>query len=168
LCRAIPALATRTRVVIVRHRAEMFRSSNTGRLAHLALTNSALVDYGGERDTAMPPLAGAWLVFPEGEPMRAPPDPLPAQLVVLDASWSQARRMFRKLAAVRGLPILRLPDAATAAARLRASPSPGRVSTIEAVASALRLVDEGTAADALDDLFQRAVDHARASGRRTV
>jgi DTW domain-containing protein YfiP len=162
--------------VIVRHRAEMFRSSNTGRLAHLALANSELVDYGGTAEIAMPALDGAWLVFPEGEPAQARPEPPPAQLVVLDATWSQARRMFRKLSALRGLPILRLPDTMTTVPRLRAAPAPGRVSTIEAIAMALRLVEPEpldapgaqSAAVALDGLFRTAVARARASGRRTL
>ena len=47
LCGAIPTLETRTRIVVVRQHSERFRSSNTGRLAHLALVNSALCDVGG-------------------------------------------------------------------------------------------------------------------------
>ncbi|HWU90069.1 MAG TPA: tRNA-uridine aminocarboxypropyltransferase [Kofleriaceae bacterium] len=167
LCEAIPALPTRTRVVIVRHHLERWRSSNSGRLAHLALPNSALIDHGGAGGmAALPALDDAWLLFPEGEPMRAPPPVPPRQLVVLDATWSQARRMFRKLGALRGLPVLRLPDAPMPAARLRESPAPGRVSTIEAIARALRLLegDDGAAAG-LERLFALAVARAAASGR---
>ncbi len=153
--------------MIVRHHLETWRSSNTGRLAHLALPNSELVDYGGQRPAEMPALDGAYLVFPEGEPARGCPEPAPCALVVLDATWSQARRMYRKLDALRGLPTLRLPDAAMPAARLREAPAPGRVSTIEAIARALRLVEGDAAAEALEKLFQVAVDRARASGRRT-
>src|SRR3954467_15781661 len=111
LCAAIPTVVTATRVVIVRHHLERHRSSNSGRLAHLALPNSEIVDHGGAGGGGVrPPLEGGGRLFPEGAPMLAPPEPPPRQLVVLDATWSQARRMFRKLAALRGLPILRLPD----------------------------------------------------------
>lgn len=160
-------VATRTRVVIVRHHFEQWRSSNTGRLAHLALPSSELVDYGGTQRAELPALDGAWLVFPEGEPTRVCPQPPPRALVVLDATWSQARRMFRKLAALRGLPILRLPDDAMPSARLRTAPGPGRVSTIEAVARALRIVEGDAVAEPLEALFALAVERARASGRRT-
>jgi DTW domain-containing protein YfiP len=157
---------TRTRIVIVRHHLERWRSSNSGRLAHFALPNSEIVDHGGIGGMAMlPPLNGAWLLFPEGEPRRSPPSPPPAQLVVLDATWSQARRMYRKLAGLRGLPLLRLPDAPVPAARLRESPAPGRVSTIEAIASALRLLEGEAAAAALEALFAVAVNRAAATGR---
>lgn len=165
LCGDVPRVETRTHVVIVRHHAERFRSSNSGRLAHLALPNSALIDHGGTGGPAvLPPLAGAWLLFPEGEPAREVQDP-PSTLVVLDATWSQARRMYRKLAALRGLPILRLPEGPRAGARLRAAPAPDRVSTLEAIVSALRLLEGEVAAAPLEALFRLAVERAAATGR---
>ncbi len=166
LCAEVPTVATRTRIVIVRHHLERFRSSNSGRLANLALTNSAIVEHGGSGGPAvLPDLAGAWLLYPEGEPTRSAPEPAPKQLIVLDATWSQARRMYRKLGALRGLPILRLPDAPMPRARLRESPGPGRVSTIEAIARALRLLEGEPAAAALEQLFQVAVARAQSTGR---
>jgi len=166
LCAEIPTLETQTRIVIVRHHLERWRSSNSGRLAHLALTNSVIVDHGGEGGPAvLPPLEGAWLVYPEGEPRVVAPVPPPRQLVFLDATWSQARRMFRKLDALRGVPILRLPEAPMPAARLRESPGEGRVSTIEAIARALRLVEGEAPAAALEALFALAVQRAAATGR---
>jgi DTW domain-containing protein YfiP len=169
LCGDVPIVATRTRVVIVRHHLERWRSSNSGRLAHLALPNSEIIDHGGALGLAvLPPLDGAWLVFPEGAPVEIAPVPPPRALVVLDATWSQARRMFRKLAGLRGLPILRLPDAPMPAARLRESPAPGRVSTIEAIAGALRLIEGDAAAAPLEALFALAVARAAATGRNVA
>jgi len=169
LCATIPTVVTRTRIVIVRHHLERWRSSNSGRLAHLALPNSEIVDHGGTTGVAvLPPLAGAWLMFPEGEPIITSPVPPPRQLIVLDATWSQARRMFRKLAGLRGLPILRLPDMPMPAARLRESPSPGRVSTIEAIARALRLIESEESAASLEALFAVAVARAAATGRNVA
>lgn len=163
----MPTIATRTRVVIVRHHSERFRSSNSGRLAHLALTNSEIVDHGGLAGPArLPPLDDAWLLFPEGDPIDHIAGASPTQLVVLDATWSQARRMYRKLAGLRGLRLLRLPEAAaTPVARMRAAPSPDRVSTIEAIARALRLLEGDAVAAPLEALFDLAVARAAASGR---
>jgi DTW domain-containing protein YfiP len=166
LCAEIPSVEAHTRVVIVRHHLEKHRSSNSGRLAHLALPNSELVDHGGIGGPAvLPPLDGAWLLYPEGTVTTLPPDPLPKQLVVLDATWSQARRMFRKLSALRGLPILRLAEAPMPAARMRESPGPGRVSTIEAIARALRLLEGDAIAAPLERLFELAVKRTRETGR---
>lgn len=165
LCPVIPTVPTQTRIVIVRHHLERWRSSNSGRLAHLALPNSEIIDHGGLAGPAvLPSLADAWLLFPEGAPIERVERP-PGQLVVLDATWSQARRMFRKISALRGLPILRLPDDAMPVARLRESPGIGRVSTIEAIARALRLLEGEAAAAPLEALFAVAVERSAASGR---
>jgi DTW domain-containing protein len=166
LCADVPTIATRTRIVIVRHHHEQFRSSNSGRLANLALTNSAIIDHGGSGGPAqLADLDGAWLLFPEGEAMLTAPVPPPKTLIVLDATWSQARRMYRKIDALRGLPLLRLPDEPMPQARLRQSPGPGRVSTIEAIARALRLLEGDEMATPLEQLFAVAVGRAQSTGR---
>jgi len=153
-------------VIILRHHTERMRTSNTGRLAHLALPNSVIVDYTDQPGPpALPPLDGAWLVFPAGAPCEVAPAPPPRQIIILDATWAQARKMFRKTAALRGLPLLQLPDAPMPVARLRSSPGEGRVSTIEAIARALRLVEGEGAAQPLEALFALAVERAAALGR---
>lgn len=166
LCAEIPRLTTRTRVTILRHAGERSRASNSGRLAHLALDGSVMVDmFGPERaDPEVTVGPGAWLVFPEGEPWSAPPAPRPQQLVFLDATWHQARRMRQRIAALRGLPILALATTG-AAARMRRAPRPEQVSTIEAIATALRLVEGGEAPDALERLFATAVGRMVRTGR---
>jgi len=163
LCAEIPRVANRTEVVIVRHHLERYRSSNSGRLAAMALASCTVVEHGGAVGPArLPALDGAWLVYPQGEAV-IPAEP-PRQLVFLDATWSQARRMYRKLDGLRGLPILRLAVTAPAP-RLRESPAPGFVSTIEAIAAALRMFDGDDIADPLLRLFHTAVDRAEMTGR---
>ncbi len=167
LCAQIPNVVTATQVVIVRHYSEQSRSSNSGRLAHQALPNSLLIDHGAQGvPTVLPPLDGAWVLYPGGRPRTAAPVPLPRQLIVLDATWSQARKMFHKLDALRGLPLLSLAASPMPAARLRSSPGPGQVSTIEAIARALRLLEGEEPALALEELFSLAVARAVAVGRR--
>jgi len=174
LCAEVPTVPTRTPVVTVRHPPEQFRSSNPGRPARFARPHTLSAGPGGGTETGhrgpavLPDLDGAWLLFPTGEPTIVRPEPPPRQLVVLDATWSQARRMFRKLPALRGLPILRLPDMGVPAARLRESPGEGRVSTIEAIAAALRLLEGDEVAAPLEALFAVAVDRARSSGRNVL
>ena len=78
LCPDLPVVVARTQVVIVRHHTERHRSSNSGRLAHLALPGSVLVEHGGpDGPAALPPLDGAYLLFPEGAPARTCPTPPP-------------------------------------------------------------------------------------------
>jgi DTW domain-containing protein YfiP len=172
LCPAIAAEGRRhsTRVVILRHHTERNRSSNSGRLAHLALPHSELHDVSApDRDTpvSVPVLGeGAWLVFPDGPPRTVSPAPPPRTLVFLDATWQQARRMRQRLPYLRGLPMLHLTPV-PAAERLRNAPQAGMVSTIEAIATALRLVESDAVAEPLERLFAVAVDHARRAGRRS-
>ncbi len=167
MCAHIPTVTTATQVIIVRHHSEHDRASNTGRLAHRALPNSVVVEHGAPGlPTVLPPLEGAWVLYPGAEPRTTAPVPPPKQLIVLDATWSQARKMFQKLAVLRGLPLLALPIAPMPVARLRASPGPGQVSTIEAIARALRLLEGEAAAAPLEDLFSLAVARVSALGQR--
>lgn len=170
LCSALPRLLTRTRVVIVRHYREVTRSSNTGRLAHLALPNSELLDHGmpGTPPTALSRelLDGAALLFPGGEPIGQ--GELPRALVVLDATWSQARRMRRKVRGLERLRTVSLTTAPTERPRLRASPGEGKVSTLEAIAYALGELEGAAGPDVRDrliELFELAVERSKSTGR---
>jgi DTW domain-containing protein YfiP len=167
VCADVPVVPTRTRIVIVRHFSERGRATNSGRLAHLALPNSEILEHAApgvviEPSTIAAP--GTWILFPEGEPRTTAPSPPVERLIVLDATWQQARRMRQRLPGVRGLPVLRFPDQAAPPDRLRASPGFGMVSTIEAIARALRLLEGDAPAAALERLFDRAVASVRAAG----
>lgn len=165
LCAEVPLVETRTRVVIVRHYSEVTRSSNSGRLAGLALPNSEIIDHGAP-GSAPVHIDGenAKLLFPGGEPLCA--DNAPARLIVLDATWSQVRRMRRRVRGVAGLPTVCIPAVPTDGPRLRASPGEGRVSTLEAIAHALGVIEGADVRNALLHLFALAVERSRAAGRR--
>ena len=166
LCPELPRIETRTRIVIVRAHAERFRSSNTGRLAHLALPGSALVDVGGPGRLEPEPIdPAAWLLWPEGEPVTEAPVPPPPTIIALDASWHQARRMRQKFATLRRRPVLALAPV-PAAERMRKAPIVGHVSTIEAIAAVLRLLGEADAAEGLDRAFALAIERQKRSGRK--
>lgn len=168
LCPDIPLVESRTRVVIVRHVTEARRMSNSGRIAALALENSETIEHGRLGAPAAPEALsapGTWLLFPEGPPLSRAPAPPAARLVVLDGTWAQARRMRQRLPGLRGLPVLRLPDAAAPAARLREAPCRDHLSTLEAIAGALRILGEEAPAAALERLFLALVDRSRRTGR---
>ena len=168
MCAELRPIATRTEIVILRHAAERVKASNSGRIAHLALTGSVLLDH-GEPHVVIDPSAvsqpGTWLLFPEGPVCTVAPEPLPVRLVVLDGTWHQARHMRQRISALRGLPVLHV-EATSAAGRLRESPSPGHVSTLEALAAALRLLEGDAPADELERLYRLLMYGGRCSGRR--
>jgi DTW domain-containing protein len=168
VCAEIPRVATRTHVTIIRHHLERHRSSNTGRLAALALPNSTIIEHGGPFGDARFDPSGAVLVFPAGHTQQDVPTVMPTTVIVLDASWSQARRMWRKIDSLRGVPTLSLPKQDSPAARLRKAPADGMVSTIEAIAAALRLVEGEAVAAPLEALFANVVDKMRRAGRNGI
>jgi DTW domain-containing protein YfiP len=139
LCDRIPKVRARTRVLILRHHKEAFRSTNTARLAALALEGAKVHPYGAPGqpfDEALVQGDGTWLLFP-GPGDAPPPEGSPSLLVVLDGSWSQARRMLHRISALRALPRLSLPPRWPDRVRMRRPPSPEGLSTLEAIALAL-------------------------------
>lgn len=161
LCAEIPRLSPPVPFLLVRHASEIRRTTNSGRWAALAL-GAPVLDYGLAGSDALDekPLAdpGTWVLFPSPSP--TPPEAgLPRRLVVLDASWSQARRMLQRVAALRAMPRLSLP--APPAERLRAPTVEGGMSTLEAVARALAWLGRPDDARRLDTLMAAAVARQR-------
>jgi DTW domain-containing protein YfiP len=152
LCAALPRVETRTEIVIVRHVLETHMTSNTGRLSALALSNCSLIDYGGGPpfDSTCLKTEGSWLLYPG--PHANPSLPPPQRIVVLDASFHQARRMYRRIPALHGMPELALPPPAFRI-RLRQPTRADGMSTIEAIAAALLHLGEADAAHRLFDLY---------------
>ena len=154
LCAEIPRVETRTRFLLLQHVMEAGKKSNTGRVAALALTNARLLIHGAQAesfDTVPLSEPGTWLLFPDGPP--APPDaPAPRQLVVLDGSWSQARRMTQRLPALRTLPRLVLPPPTPGMLRLREPTHPSGMSTLDAIARAVAVLEGPEAAAPLERL----------------
>ena len=137
LCSELTCVRSSIQIVIVRHVTEERLTSNTGRLAALMLSNVCIVPYGGDEPFDEGPLRGddSWLLFPDAE--SAAPRGQPQRLVVLDATFRQARRMYRKISALRQLQrcALSVPEQRTPGRRR--SPRSNGLSTIEAIATAL-------------------------------
>jgi DTW domain-containing protein len=162
LCADLPKIATRARFVVVRHVREAFKSTNTGRIAALALTNCEILEYESatdEFDAKVRALEGAVLLFPAaaGEPERAL-SVEPRHVLVLDGTWRQTRRMLSRVSALQVLPRLSLPPPKVVPRRLRQSPSPDSMSTLEAIAGAVAQLEGEDQARALDELHARMVE----------
>lgn len=132
-------LHSRTRIVVLQHVLELSERSNTGRHAAAAIDSVELRVFGAkDASVKVDDLQGAWLLWP-GEPEPGPEVPRPSTLVVLDGSWSQARKMMQRLPELRSL--RRWSLAAPEGRRsLRASP-PGGMSTLEAIAEAVAVLE---------------------------
>lgn len=142
ICADLPRVEARSGVVVVRHDREAAKSTGTARVASLALPRSRLVGFGDDPQEANAKLAGltGHLLFP-AEPQAPWPTGPVENLVVLDGTWRQTRRMLKKLPALQGLPRLWLPPKETAVLRLRESAVEGGRSTLEAIADALAILE---------------------------
>lgn len=155
LCDEVQPVDPGIEIVVVRHALESLKSTNTARLAALAIPSIRIVEYGAKDQ----PLDG-WalvhdatcLLYPG--PAAATPSPAPTRLVVLDGSWSQARGMLMRVKAFHALPRLSVAAPEIAPLRARHAPQPAQLTTIEAIAGALDALclDGG---DALRDLSTR-------------
>lgn len=160
-------------VVIVRHRIEYWRTSGTGRIAALALGHCRILQLEDDFTAAnseLEMLSGACLLYPDGSrsvTCEGAEVPRPSELVVLDGSWRQARRMLRRLPALWQLPRLSLPDKSDPPVRLRAGRSARERSTLESIADALALLEGDAISRPLHEVHELFVECSlRMRGRR--
>ncbi|WP_441287259.1 DTW domain-containing protein [Sorangium sp. KYC3313] len=143
-CALLPSLPTRTRVVLLQHPRERKVGIGTARMTHLALPNSELHEgVVFEDDARIAALASdptTALLFPGGDAPAAGGAPV-RSLIVVDGTWSQARKMLAlnpRLASVRRIGVT---PRAPGNYRIRKEPRPECLATVEAVASALAALE---------------------------
>ncbi len=168
LCGLAPRLELVTRVGLIMHVSERCRTSNTGRLVPLALSNSFLAYRGlrdGPTDTGgmIPEGYRGIVLYPSADSVELDEDLInriqsPICLIVLDGSWSQAARMARREPSLKGLPRVKLPPGPPSSYRLRVQQNPARVCTFEAVARALGVVEGPEIREALEAFFRIMVE----------
>lgn len=141
----------------MRHVAEERLTSNTARLAGLALLNCRVLPYGGGAPFEEAALAGAgtYLLYPGAR--SRPPLADVRRLIVLDGTFNQARRMYKRIPALLRMPELALPPPVVPPLRLREPTRRDGMSTLEAIAAALGLVEDPALASALQELFEEFV-----------
>ncbi len=180
-CVDAPGLELRTRVTIVSHILERKIASNTGNLLKVALRNvgegvrgvrnqpvdAAAVTPPGYRpillyrDRTAPVLSAAALAAVD--PERAH---LPLNLLVIDANWGQSKSFRAREAALRDIPCFILPPGPPSRYRLRKEPDEQSVSTYEAVARALGVIEGHEVQRELEAFFDRVI--GRTLARRGI
>ncbi len=171
VCALIPTLTTRTRLVLVMHRYEDRKSTNTGRLAAAALPNSQILVRGREGQPVDDVVWGAdrqpMLLFPHADAVplasevETAQDERPVTLVVPDGNWRQASKVRRRVVGLGDVPCVSLPRGEPSSYRLRLEAHPSGLATLEAIARALRVL-EGESGPAIEgallELFRAMVD----------
>jgi DTW domain-containing protein YfiP len=165
LCAEIPRLSVRTRLSLVVHHRELKRTSNTGRLAVRALTQSQLcvrgrpgeaLDLSGLLDSAYHTV----LLYPceEATTLQAQidvADGKPLHLIVPDGNWRQASKVHYRHAELKHLPRVLVPaPKQTPVGYLRRETKAEGMATLQAIAEAFAVLEGEEVGRALRDLYQ--------------
>ncbi|MGM0856594.1 MAG: tRNA-uridine aminocarboxypropyltransferase [Pseudomonadota bacterium] len=171
LCPYRVTAQSHAQVWLLTHRIEHYKPTNTGRLIGDVLAHTQVFTWHrtapDERLIALlkDPRYAPFVVFPDDQPdyadrvvsMEAVSDAkrsgkIPVY-ILLDGTWRQARRIFRKSPYLDALPVLPLRTARETRYRLRKPASSSHLCTVEVAAELLRQGGDATAADVLDDYF---------------
>jgi hypothetical protein len=127
-------------------------------------------DGDGERDRAGAGAAPDWsahgdpvLLFPhpDAQPLEAWRDSgRPVTLIVPDGTWRQGQRVRHRIPGLATVPCARIARVAPSTYRLRTSPDPRRLATLEAIAEALGVLEGEAPRRALLEIFDVMVERA--------
>jgi DTW domain-containing protein YfiP len=149
-----PPLATRTRVVLVMHRAESAKSTNTGRLATACLANSEIIVRGHEGKPTEP-LAWSAAV----QPLLLFPfeDAQPITVVARTLDSRQASKVRRRVPGLADMPCVSVSGDGRLPHRLRAEAHAHGLSTIEGIARAMAVLEGEHVQRTLEGVFRSMV-----------
>ncbi|PIE01916.1 MAG: hypothetical protein CSA81_09795 [Acidobacteria bacterium] len=170
ICDLIVEVSNKTDVVILQHFRERFHPIGTARLAVLGLKNCRIhVAHSGlPANSTSRQVDSAWkyrtlltqIPFPEdgavlfpsknAQPLTA--DNPPSALLVLDATWSHAKRLYYENPWIARLKHVSLQPEHPSNYRIRKEPEAHCLSTLEAIVSALKILEPETRG--LDELLE--------------
>jgi DTW domain-containing protein YfiP len=147
-CRHVTQVETRTRVVVLQHPRERDMPIGTARMATLCLPNAELHEGIRWDDAALDrvlrdPTRAPILLYPgvgAVDVLQAPPTG-PVTLVVVDGTWSQAKKIVRENPRLQALPRYAFTPPAPSEYRIRREPADSYVSTIEALVHVLGVLE---------------------------
>ncbi|MDR9825274.1 DTW domain-containing protein [Vibrio sp. FNV 38] len=158
ICSSIPVLESQIHIALVTHENELSRDTNTGQWAEKMLTNCQR--YLWQRKSPPTTLielinSGNYtplLVFPDESSSNLRADFIanlskPALLIVLDATWQEAKKMLNKSTWLNVLPRVHLESSTTSQYQLRRNQASGNLCTLEVVAELVALHNNKTDAD---------------------
>jgi DTW domain-containing protein len=151
VCAHAPHLSIATRLIVIMHSKEWRKTTNTGHFARLAIkdaevrlhgspvrkVSSAGVDAASSSTLALFPGRGANPLCPAYLALL----PRPLTLLVPDGNWNQAKNMMRRLPMLNQAHPVRLCGPSLGADCLRRNHLAGRMSTFEAIAQALGILE---------------------------
>ncbi|HEX7664974.1 MAG TPA: tRNA-uridine aminocarboxypropyltransferase [Polyangiaceae bacterium] len=169
VCSLVPRLETKTKLLLVIHRIEKRKPSNTGRLGADCLVNSEILVRGHE-ETPTPPFVPApstqpLFLYPAEDAIpitRFADSPVPCTLIVPDGTWRQASKVRYRVPGFKDVPCVSLPPDVPSIYRLRSEAHAHGLATVEAIARAFGILEgpvEGPKVRSqIERVFQAMVD----------
>lgn len=174
LCTELVPLDLVTRVVVMRHRKETYKTTNSGRLVPLTISRGEIRVFGERYDSIdevdlIDPARNTLLLYPSEDSRlltRADGESRPVTLIVPDANWRRAFKLTSREPALRAVQRVHLPDGPPSNYRLRRHPDPRFLATFEAVARALGILEGAEVQAHLERVFALMVERTLQSRGR--
>ncbi len=151
VCSFIPRLTLKTKVTLVIHRRELVRTTNTGQLALKALTNSEMrvrgeINAALDLSDLLTEKYQTLLFFPSADAVELSDEfvqkqPLPIQLVVPDGNWRQASKIQTRYPELASVTRVMIKQKNSSQLHLRKETSEFGMSTLQAIAMALGVIE---------------------------
>ena len=165
LCESIPRLSLKTKVVLVIHHKELKRTTNSGKLAIKALENSEMKIRGQNINEVLnlsdllTPNYRTMLFYPSADAVELTAElvnesSLPIQLIVPDGNWRQASKVYSRQPELKDILKVKISTPNISKQHLRQEHMPEGMSTLEAIAKALGIIEGPEVGKKLLDLYQ--------------
>ncbi len=162
-CDLLPRIHLAFDLVVVQHCAELTRGTNTGRLLDTIVPAARLLSFGRpgrpfDSSSLVRADRAPIVLFPRGGEVLTrqhleATNGRRAELILLDGSWKQARRMARRVPGIDQFRFVGLPDGPPSSWRLRRPTEAHMLCTLEAASRATTVAgDEDSARRMLDAL----------------
>lgn len=170
LCNVAPKIDLQTKICLVIHHRELARNSNTGLLALRALANGEVRVRGEGKDTLnlkdlLTPQYRTFVFFPTADAVElnealVTRDPTPIQLIVPDGTWRQASKINSRQPELKKVPRVKISAPIPSMYQLRAQSRPEGMATLQAIASALGIIEGEEVRTRLMKLYQMKIERA--------
>lgn len=176
ICAEIPKIETRSKVVLLIHSLELKKATSSARLLRAALPNSEMRVFGAPDSVfELSDLATQGrellLLFPDAGKPALSVETLaglsaPITLLVPDGTWQQGKKIASFASQHLKVRRIGVPTESASTYRLRASPRAERLSTFEAVARALGVIESLETKAHLERIFALWVERSLSMRRR--
>lgn len=168
ICNTLPHLNLKTKIILIIHSKELKRTTNTGRLAAKALINSEVRIRGKEHEALnlsdlLSPTYRTFLFYPSEDALELNDElvsssTLPIQLIVPDGNWRQASKVHYRHHELNHIPRVKISTPNPANLHMRAETTAAGMATLEAIASALGIIEGDKVKKELMDFYQRKLE----------